>query len=173
MSEKHHEPPTYSGVLTPSNSQPLRVCCITLNESDKIRLIGTPPELTLPLRQAIASSWGAIQRESNYSGAHEFKLQGNPWYGQGLEAVSSRKLITGVLRTMAQYGWNLIQAADVSRKQHDKDTLFFESAMVPDVGQVDMFSMSFNRTDRIRLIEPPAHIIAVVKGAIQSQWTRG
>ncbi|KAF9170130.1 hypothetical protein BGX21_002209 [Mortierella sp. AD011] len=172
--------PLYPGVAAPSYSgypvqfnQQVRVCCISLNESDKIRLIGTPPELTLPIRQAIAGSWGPIQREGIYSGVPEFKLLGNPWYGQGVEAVNSRRLITAILRTMAQCGWNLIQAADVSKKERDKDSLFFETSVVPDVGQVDMFSMSFNRTDRIRLIDAPEFVTSIVKGAILMQWRQG
>ncbi|KAF8954505.1 hypothetical protein BGZ46_002889 [Entomortierella lignicola] len=172
------QPPLYPGAPSvPSypeaSTVQVRICCISLNESDKIRLIAAPPDLTLPIREAIKRSWGTIQRERNYNGAHEFKVLGNPWSGNGAEAVTSRKLITAILRTMIQYGWNLIQATDISKKEHDKDTLFFESTTIPDPGQVELFSVSFNRTDRIRLIEPPAHIIAVVKGAIQSVWKRG
>ncbi|KAF9426636.1 hypothetical protein BGZ76_002669 [Entomortierella beljakovae] len=174
MSVKY-DPPMYTTSPFPVqvNPQAFRVCCLTLNESDKIRLVGTPPELVPVIRQAITTGWGKIQRESNYCGAHEFKILGNPWYGQGPEAVASRRLITHVLKGMAQSGWNLIQATDVSKKQHDKDSLFFESAMVADIGQIEMFAMSFNRTDRIRLIDAPAYIIPIVKGAIQSQWKSG
>ncbi|KAG0353821.1 hypothetical protein BC939DRAFT_472769 [Gamsiella multidivaricata] len=171
------EPPSYSAYQPTQYLQSPRVCCITLNECDKLRLIGTPPELSHQIRQAIATSWGRIQREANYSGAHEFKLMGNPWLGQGIEAVRSRRLLTGVLRTMAQNGWNLIQAADVSKKQGDKDSLFFESVSqatgIVDVGAVEMFAMSFNRTDRIRLIDAPADIPALIKHAVQTQWKFG
>ncbi|KAF9345227.1 hypothetical protein BGX26_003385 [Mortierella sp. AD094] len=165
--------PSYSGYPVSFNPEQVRVCCISLNELDKIRLIGTPPELTLPIRQAIAGSWGSIQRESVHSGAPEFKLSGNPWCGQGVEAVDTRRLITAILRTMAQCGWNLIQASNVSIKPHNRSTLFFETSEVPDAGQVDMFSISFNRTDRIRLIDAPAFILPIVKGAIQTQWKQG
>lgn len=169
--------PSYSQFPSPSYLESPRVCCLTLNETDKIRLIGTGPEVVTAVRQGITSSWGPIQRERDYCGAHEFKLLGNPWHGQGADAVRSRRLITGVLRAMAQQGWNLIQAADVSKKQSDKDSMFFESVQLTnglvDIGQVDMFAVSFNMSDRIRLIDAPAHIPALVKQAIQSQWKLG
>ncbi|KAF9346706.1 hypothetical protein BGX26_001787 [Mortierella sp. AD094] len=173
--------PSNKGTFSPSNAAVpappvayiLRVCSINLNGTDRIRLIATPPTLVDPIRQAILASWGPIQKEGNYAGAHEYKLLGNPWNGGGLESVNSRKLLTGLLRTMAQHGWNLLQASDISKKQYDVDSLFFEPSMVPEVGQVDMFSVSFNGTDMIRLIEAPPFIIPLVKGAIQAQWRKG
>ncbi|KAF9950103.1 hypothetical protein BGZ65_006859 [Modicella reniformis] len=175
------ELPTYS-VETPT------VCCITLNEWDKIRLIDAPVNLRVALRKAIVASWGPIQREQDYNGAHEFKLKGNPWSGQGEEAVKARRLITAVLRAMAMHGWNLIQATDISKKQHDKDSLFFEpvvvrnldgsvspttSTAVVEVGHADMFAVSFNRTDRIRLIDAPEHLRTLLRNIIMQQWKKG
>ncbi|KAF9947052.1 hypothetical protein BGZ72_010907 [Mortierella alpina] len=179
MMKQNHltQPPSYSELAPPQRLQSPRVCCISLNSADKLRLIGTPPELTNPIRAAINTSWGPIQEESNYHGTHQFKIKGNPWYGQGKEAVPARRLLTGVLREMAQQGWNLIQSADVSKKQGDKDTLFFESVAlshgVMDVGAVDMFAVSFNSTDKIRVIDAGTHVVTAVREAIQMQWKAG
>ncbi|KAF9359009.1 hypothetical protein BGX34_008586 [Mortierella sp. NVP85] len=177
MLKGSHLPPSYSQLPAASYAQSPQVSCISLNESDKIRMIGVGPQVIQAVRQAIAMSWGTIQRERDYHGAHEFKLLGNPWHGQGHEAVRSRRLITGVLRAMAEQGWNLLQASDVSKKQHDKDSLFFESVPLVNglasIGQVDMFSLSFNRSDLIRLIDAPAYMAPVLKQAIQSQWRLG
>ncbi|KAF9281508.1 hypothetical protein BGZ68_006609 [Mortierella alpina] len=171
------QPPSYSELAPPQHLQSPRVCCISLNGADKLRLIGTPPELTNPIRAAITTSWGPIQEESNYHGTHQFKIRGNPWYGQGKEAVPARRLLTGVLREMAQQGWNLIQSADVSKKQGDKDSLFFESVAqshgVMDVGAVDMFAVSFNSYDKIRVIDAGTHVVTAVREAIQLQWKAG
>ncbi|KAG0262606.1 hypothetical protein BGZ95_003992 [Linnemannia exigua] len=94
-----------------------RVCCITLNETDKIRLLGVPHVLVIPIRNAIISSWGQIQSEQVYYGAHEFKLLGMPWRGQGNESITARMLLVSVLRAMAVNGWNMIQAADVIQQE--------------------------------------------------------
>ncbi len=78
---------------------------------------------------------------------------------------------------MAQQGWNLIQSADVSKKQGDKDSLFFESVAqahgVMDVGAVDMFGMSFNSTDKIRVVDAGTDVVTAVREAIQLQWKAG
>lgn len=179
-----------SGPLQPSQPAPSappdylfeavlpRVCCITLNETDKIRLLGVPSILVDPIRNAISSSWGQIQSEQTYFGAHEFKLLGTPWRGQGTDSVTSRTLIVSILRTMAVNGWNMIQAADVSKKEHGKDALFFETidpslgVVMPD--EVDMFAMSFNSSDKLRIIgNVPTSIVTAVKQAIQTQWPSG
>ncbi|KAG0282601.1 hypothetical protein BGZ96_000315 [Linnemannia gamsii] len=155
-----------------------RVCCITLNETDKMRLLGVPPTLVVPIRNAITSSWGQIQSEQIYYGAHEFKLLGNPWRGQGTDSVLSRTLIVSVLRAMAVNGWNIVQAADVSKKDHGKDALFFET-IDPSIGivlpdEVDMFAISFNSSDKLRIIgNVPASIVTAVKQAIHTQWSMG
>lgn len=70
-------PPSYS-TLTAPHMEAARVCVITLNENDKIRLIATPPELVQAVRQAIHTDWGKVQREQDYAGTHEFKLEGYP-----------------------------------------------------------------------------------------------
>ncbi|KAF9897589.1 hypothetical protein BX616_005313, partial [Lobosporangium transversale] len=176
MFKGSEEPPSYSRHAPPHHSSgALRVCCITLNETDKIRLIGTPPELANPIRQAIVRAWGRIQKESDYAGAHQFKLLGNPWSARGNEGVLSRRLVVDILKTMAQHGWTLIQSADVSRKEYEKDSLFFESsALQPvDVGPIDMFAISLNRTDRIRLIDAPSEFRDIVRQAIKTQWKLG
>ncbi|KAG0334130.1 hypothetical protein BG000_008605 [Podila horticola] len=117
-------PPSYS-TLTALHMETARVCVITLNDSDKIRLNATPPELVQAIRQALHTA----------------------------------------------HGWNLIQAVDMSKKQTDKDSLFFELGQFMD-RKVDMFSISFNRSDGIRVIDAP-HVVSVVRPAIESQGRKG
>src|ERR1700691_860280 len=71
-----------SGYIAPI---PTRYCCIVLNDMDKIRLIGTPPEIAVQLRPLIKQFWKeGIQKESVYqTNAHEFKLISNPWRTSG------------------------------------------------------------------------------------------
>jgi hypothetical protein len=68
--------------------------CLTLNRSDRLRLIRFPAAIIDAVRQAILATWRrGIQNEKHYGGAYEFKVGGNPWYGQGVEAVESRILM--------------------------------------------------------------------------------
>ncbi|KAF9382104.1 hypothetical protein CPC16_009537 [Podila verticillata] len=118
-------PPSYS-TLTAPHMEAARVCVITLNENDKIRLIAIPPELVQAVLQAIHTGWGKVQREQDYAGAHEFKL-----------VAGGRERIL-----------------DMSKKQTDKDSFFFELGPVVDP-KADMFAISFNKSDRIRVIDAP------------------
>lgn len=85
----------------------------------------------------------------------------------GAEAVSSRRLVASVLMCMARHGWNLIQAADVSKKEGDKDTLFFEYGVADP--EVLIFPVTFNMGDRIRVIDAP-NMFPYVKEAVKTQW---
>lgn len=153
----------------PATSEGIQVCSISLNMTDRIRLIGVIDVID-SMRTAIINSWGAIQNESNYYGAYEFKVKGYPWHGQGEDSVKSRRLLSAILKTMAQFGWNLLQAADVSKKPDDKDTLFFEKGIAdPDA---DLFALSFNMRDRIRIIDASSFVVCV-EDALKSQWPNG
>ncbi|KAF9095380.1 hypothetical protein BGX23_000606 [Mortierella sp. AD031] len=169
-------PPCYSKFPAPYYLQSPRVCCITLNESDKIRLIAVPAPLVPHLRAAITRCWGKISREQDYNGAHEFKLSGNPWLGYGSDHVPARRLLVGILKTMAQQGWNIVQSADISKKEQDKDSLFFET-VAPEVSMVDltvdMFCVSFGSSDKLRVIDASVEVVNVVRQAIQTQWKYG
>lgn len=148
----------------------IQVCCISLSKNDRIRLIGLPADVTNEIRNAIIGSWDPIVREGDYYGSYEFKLKGDPWCGHGEQAVDSRRLLAAVLKTMAQFGWNLLQSTDISKKIDDTDTMFFEKG-IPDP-DADLFALSFNLDDRIRIIDAPSMNVCV-EDALSSQWPNG
>lgn len=92
-------------------------------------------------------------------------------YGQGSEAVPSRRLVAHVLHALGNAGWHLAVAADLSKKGWDKDTLFFKPGPPR---QRYFFSVSFNESDKVRLIDSPN---PQVTGAFQAavsvsrRWT--
>ncbi|TNY17642.1 hypothetical protein DMC30DRAFT_429470 [Rhodotorula diobovata] len=158
-----------------STSQPTAptYAALHLARSDRIRLIGFPDCVVQPVSAAITAIWpGGIQREevTEPGIAYEYKLKGNPWYGQGSEAVPSRRLMSHVLSCLSSQGWHLTCAVDLSRKEYDKDTLLFRSG--PAVPR-RVFSVSFNQGDKTRIIDPPsdavrdAFVAAVSPGATQ------
>lgn len=68
--------------------------CVSLNMSDRLRLMRFPSAMISVIRQAIVASWPrGLHKEKQETDFYEFKLQGNPWWGQGDEAVSSRVLM--------------------------------------------------------------------------------
>lgn len=134
---------------------------MTLNSTDKLRLLRfSEPDLGA-VRLAINQSWSqGIQHEESYYGAWEYKLKGNPWYGAGDEAIPSRILTTAIFAALYNQGWSLAQNSDLSKAEHDKDTMFFRkfSALPP----CHWSSISFNEFDKIRLIRGPPELIQAV-----------
>ncbi|KAK9708028.1 hypothetical protein K7432_009869 [Basidiobolus ranarum] len=158
--------PSYESSTSLSSS----VCCISLNQSDKIRLIGTPKDMRMSFRDMLKDSWGrGIQDEREYYEQPEFKLNGNPWYGQGDDSVPSRLLLVRMLRYMEQQGWRYLGAVDISKKESDKDSLFFEYTGV--VCSPVIFSISFNQSDRLRVICAPPEIQDAIREAVRNCWT--
>lgn len=163
---------SYQKLLSPSNQndQNIQVCSISFNKADRIRFIGLPMDVIDSLRIAIRNNRFPIKKESAYHSALEFKLRGFPWLGISNDAVDSRRLLASILKSMAEFGWNLVQAVNVSKKNNDKDTLFFEKGMSdPDV---ELFAMSLNMYDRIRIIDAPS-LADCVKDAIKRHWPYG
>ncbi|CAF1074027.1 unnamed protein product [Rotaria sordida] len=139
--------------------------CLTLNRTDRLRLIRFPTTIINVVRQAILSSWHrGLQNEKEYAGAYEFKLNGNPWHGQGSEAVESRVMIMSVLSALHHHGWYLLMSTDVSKKQQDKDLLIFQLGVPPQ--STSFFAVSFNEWDKLRLIGAPHDLIRAVQQTI-------
>ncbi|WVR07171.1 hypothetical protein IAU60_004212 [Kwoniella sp. DSM 27419] len=127
--------------------------CLHLGSSDRVRLIGLPPSAVGPVDEAIKRVWLAgIQQSMAYYGGWEWKLRGNPWHGQGAEAVYSRRLLCHILHALSTIGWDLHQACDLTKKGFDKDTLLLHSVQPH---QKFYFSVSFNESDKVRIIDPP------------------
>ncbi|CAF1080768.1 unnamed protein product [Didymodactylos carnosus] len=150
---------------------------ISLNESDKLRLIGFPPDyypvVQQTVRNAIQLSWSqGIQREQVYSESYEFKLNGNPWHGQGNEAIPSRLLLCSLIQHMSHIGWRLLTSTDIQGKMYDKDTLLFVYDPSEVAEKYQFFIISFNENHKLRFINCPIPIDALQQ-AIVAGWPSG
>jgi hypothetical protein len=147
--------------------------CMSLNMFDRLRMIQFAAGDIELVRQAIKKVWmKGIQEERNYHGAHEFKLKGNPWFGQGNDAVPSRSLMASVFSTLYNKGWILVASTDISKKQMDKDSFLFR-LQIPPPEPCTWMAISFNRGDRLRLIDAPRELIepfrAMLKPLLQQE----
>jgi len=172
LSPQEEAPPNYCSIF-PSTYQDIQVFSISLNFQDRLRVIGAPPELVAQIREVILSHWGKIQAERDYYGALEFKLKGYPWsnFEYDSQSVRSRNLMYGLLMCMITNGWNLLQGVDISKSGGDKDVLFFENS-IPD-NEVELFVLSLNLFDRIRLINAPPVIVTMLREAVLQAWPKG
>lgn len=62
--------------ITPVIAEGIKICCITLNSADCIRLVAFPVDLRNVIRLAIHRGWGEIQQEREAYGSYEFKCRG-------------------------------------------------------------------------------------------------
>uniref|UniRef100_A0A915K267 Uncharacterized protein n=1 Tax=Romanomermis culicivorax TaxID=13658 RepID=A0A915K267_ROMCU len=71
-----------SGLSLPSSIPSPSYFCVSLNETDKIRLINAPSHIGGMLKNVVGTYWSAgICREQEYFGSYEMKLNGAPWNG--------------------------------------------------------------------------------------------
>lgn len=139
---------------------------ISLHRSDRLRLLGFPQSDIQALRGVIQSSYSkGVQKEQLYGKSHEFKLYGNPWYGQSSDAIISRVLVREILAYLFSIGWILHASADVSKKEFDKNTLFFRKQQSPPPPS-DFMCISFNMSDRLRLIGAPPQLVQAMKNLL-------
>lgn len=141
---------------------------ISLHQTDRIRFLQFPSETLTAIRSVVASSWKfGIQEERQYAGSHEIKLKGNPWSGSSSTyAVPSHILMRNLLAYLYSIGWVIHQTVDLSKKLYDKDTIVLRKQPMPP-SQSLWFSISFNRSDRLRLIGADENIIVAFQDLLK------
>ncbi|XP_074610530.1 uncharacterized protein LOC141864595 [Acropora palmata] len=144
---------------------------INLNGTDLIRVISAPENLISAVRSTVQRNWSkGIQRERAYAGSWEFKLEGTPWWADGIEAVKSRHLVLKLMEALQGYGWSPVAAFDSSRKVSDNSTLLFRQSQPR---QSPFLCISLNVSDRLRLINAPEDVKKVCQDVIQTQYVLG
>ncbi|KAF9212502.1 hypothetical protein CPC16_003227 [Podila verticillata] len=131
--------------------------------------------------------------------SYEFKLKGNPWTGWGEEKVRCRRLVVGLLKCMIKQGYSLIRTSKVIRRVGERDVFFFESSSSSSLGNTskdkdekkaegqeededrkedeeeeeDIFSITFNKNNTVRIIDAPPAVAVHVQQAILRYWPTG
>ncbi|KAI9183669.1 hypothetical protein H9P43_004587 [Blastocladiella emersonii ATCC 22665] len=175
----------------PAYSYDEAVAIVSLHSSDTLRVCGIDSDRELEaITETIRSAWPrGIQKHKKYpaddagvprtkdgrpSTMAKYQLNGNPWWGQGEEAVPARVLVAALFRTLLRLGWRLAIAADTTKRLYDKDTwILLRAAPVTFDDDRDVWSISFNRWDRLRIIGARPEMAAVVRSAIDTYWRRG
>lgn len=136
--------------------------CLSLSRTDRIRLIKFPSSVTQVVKDAILRSWAkGIQAEKENAGSTEFQLRGNPWTGQGDEAIPAIYMMCEVSSALYHLGWTLAMATDLSKRAMDKDTMIYRSGDIPP--PCSFMAVSFHEGDRLRLVRAPVEVINAVK----------
>ncbi|POS74626.1 hypothetical protein DHEL01_v206979 [Diaporthe helianthi] len=136
-----------------------RFACITLNRDDRIRLINFNAREVSALVGVLGSVW-PIQDVRVCGGAEEIKLQGFPWMERSNGDDQARRLVRRMLEALYDMGWVLLAAMDVSRGGYGKgdaphtDSLVFRYENPPPPA-CDWLSISFDRTDKMKIVDAP------------------
>ncbi|WVQ82225.1 hypothetical protein IAT38_004353 [Cryptococcus sp. DSM 104549] len=172
--EAKQSPAFASSSATPYQAPPSfphYFACLHLARTDRIRLIGLPPEVHPAVEEAIRRVWiPGVQQQGALPAAYEWKLRGNPWSGQYSEAIPARRLLCHVFHALSACGWDAHMACDLSKKGWDKDSIILHTVQPQ---QKYYFAISFNMGDKIRIIDPPDDRTAeAFKGAVRT-WSGG
>jgi hypothetical protein len=155
--------------------------CISLNSTDKIRVFA-PEEVIGLVRNTIIQTWSyGIQREKTISNGWQFKLNGNPWLrsANNDETYISAFMINTLIQTLYNHGWVFIGSIKSGQRQFDLNSLYFRfdsnllQSLKSEPNPSRFFSLTLNKNDRIRLINAPNDLIALVRTAINEAWSRG
>ena len=102
---------------TPSRS--MHYMCLSLNETDKIRLINAPSDVVKVVHDSIQTYYTyGIQRFENYGSVPEFKLNGRPWSGDKNYSKHGRQLLMLLMDCLVKLGFGFAISADVSAKYY-------------------------------------------------------
>ena len=122
--------PNDKSVIIFQRTTPMQVpiLCLSLNWTDRIRVINAPPSVTQAVVSEISRLWlFGIEREGPYGAGMEVKLKGFPWSSDsgGHYGAHGRVLLIHLIRLLAGMGWFIILSADVSakyvRRKHARD----------------------------------------------------
>ncbi|ORZ36197.1 hypothetical protein BCR44DRAFT_1432969 [Catenaria anguillulae PL171] len=156
----------------PSYDYEASTATLSLHSSDTLRVVGCDPATINCLRNGIVRFWPrGIQEEGEskvgqYT-TYKFKLKGNPWWGNAEESVHARQLMSAIFRSMLESGWRLLASFDSSKKEMDKDTLaFLRSTPIQLASPSDLFSISFNEQDLLRVIGASPEVDPIVHQTI-------
>ena len=119
--------PTDKSVITFQRTAPMQapIFCLSLNSTDKIRVINAPPSVTQAVVSEIRRLWlFGIERERPFGAGIEVRLKGFPWSSDfgGHYGAHGRVLLIHLIKLLAGMGWFIILSADVSAKYvHQKN----------------------------------------------------
>ena len=148
-----------------------RFFALTLNRTDRLRLLNIIPEIEETVKSAMVHLWPyGIQKEKKVNGAYEFKLKGNPWFPQAEEAVTGRALISNLINFFSQHNWNLYGTIILTMSVSDKSAFFFRYC---EKKPCKVQCLSLNETDKIRFIGDNTAAIERIRNSIIQSWHKG
>jgi len=144
---------------------------ISLNRTDRIRLINFDEGMIPISRQSIQRSWPRnIQDEQIYHGTYEFKVHGTPFHSSGDESVQSRLLVCSLIQDFKTVGWDCITTLDVSRKLSDKSVFIFHRSAP---AKIRVGCVALTDVDHLRIINFPPELTQKLREDVYMSYGLG
>jgi hypothetical protein len=149
-----------------------------LDKRDRLRFIQPQVEHIGLYKKFVTESWNyGIQKEkSDPSFYYDFKLKGNPWYGDGIETVSAKYLLSDLFQFMYNNNYDLYGAIDLTKTLNSKSTLFFRSKEFDSKTPpryINVISVSLIAHDKIRVTRANKLALILIRNSIKSGWPKG
>jgi len=151
------------------------IICLSLNASDKIRILG--PEAVYPIvKQSIINSWPlGIKNEQTFGLAYELKLNGYPWYNaqnDSTESFFTPNMMCNIMNNLYKKGWIFINAIDSGKGQHSLNALYFMYSNEIDLNS-NFFTLTLNHSDRLRFHHISNDLDTIISNNITNLWPAG
>ena len=148
---------------------------LLFHRTDKINIINPPPFTIDLLRDTIVATWpkGLQDQQIKYN-SFEFKLKGNPWLNYGEESVFSKRLINKIIENFRLKGYELYSICDTSSSDYKMSTFFLQkSPSPPRISPSRVLSVTFNESDKMRIIDDLNGFSNIVRDALKQGWSKG
>ena len=94
-------------------------------------------------------------------------LKGWSWAATGDNAINMRKMILKAIQIARNHKFELVTNVNL---KGTTDSLMFQHKVSLQSGAEDMFAMSLNRNDRLRLICAPSYIVTASEEVLSQHW---
>jgi len=161
--------------LKEENSPMMALCP---SEKDELWVLGPhfdskepDKDIVEAVEAAIKDHWpeGASRKfkAGQIPGLGSFKMCGTPWWADGQAAVHTRILVLKIMESLLQAGWLCIDAMDIFNQLADKSLFVFRKC---NPVTTNMVAISFNQSDRIRLMNGNPEMQTALEKTIKNQW---
>ena len=135
-------------------------------------LIDVPCEIERQLVEAVMAvvsveDYTLLESEHELLLTSKMKLAGCSWTATGEQAVAVRRMVLAIIRVARSHKYELVTNLNT---KGTTDSLLFQHKSSLLNSPEDMFIMSLNRNDRLRIIGAPAYIETEAEEVVAEHW---
>ena len=135
-------------------------------------LIDVPAEIERELVENVTAvvsveDYSLLESQDERLLTSRMKLSGCSWTATGEQAVAVRKMVLAVIRVARTHKYELVTNLNT---KGTTDSLLFQHKCSLLTSPEDMFIMSLNRNDRLRIIGAPSYIESEAEEVVAEHW---